>query len=110
MAALSAACLQVANGAGLRLALNGYFADFAGAAETLKSGCCGRPRKNGENQMSYYDPLETRDPDEREDDLMDKLPRQVAHAKETTHHYFHHAWPGSIRSRWSPVRHWRDCR
>ncbi|MGB8545745.1 MAG: phenylacetate--CoA ligase family protein, partial [Azonexus sp.] len=39
--------------------------------------------------MSYYDPLETRDPDEREDDLMDKLARQVAHAKETTSHYFH---------------------
>ncbi|MGB8054823.1 MAG: phenylacetate--CoA ligase family protein, partial [Azonexus sp.] len=39
--------------------------------------------------MSYYDPLETRDPDEREDDLMDKLARQVAHAKEKTSHYFH---------------------
>ena len=39
--------------------------------------------------MSYYDPLETRDPDEREQDLMDKLARQVAHAKETTHYYFH---------------------
>ena len=39
--------------------------------------------------MSYYDPLETRDPGEREDDLMDKLARQVAHAKETTSHYFH---------------------
>ena len=38
--------------------------------------------------MSYYDPLETRDPDEREADLMDKLARQVAHAKETTHYYF----------------------
>ncbi len=38
--------------------------------------------------MSFYDPLETRDPDEREADLMDKLVRQVAHAKETTHHYF----------------------
>lgn len=38
--------------------------------------------------MSYYDPLETRDPEEREADLMDKLARQVAHAKETTHHYF----------------------
>ena len=39
--------------------------------------------------MSFYDPLETRDPDEREDGLMDKLARQVAHAKETTSHYFH---------------------
>jgi len=38
--------------------------------------------------MSYYDPLETRDPDEREDDLMDKLARQVAHAKEKTSYYF----------------------
>lgn len=38
--------------------------------------------------MSYYDPLETRDPEEREADLMDKLARQVAHAKEGTHHYF----------------------
>ncbi len=38
--------------------------------------------------MSFYDPLETRDPEERESDLMDKLARQVAHAKETTHHYF----------------------
>ncbi len=38
--------------------------------------------------MSYYDPLETRDPDEREADLMDKLARQVAHAKETTTYYF----------------------
>ena len=38
--------------------------------------------------MSYYDPLETRDPGEREDDLMDKLARQVAHAKEKTSYYF----------------------
>ena len=38
--------------------------------------------------MSFYDPLETRDPDEREADLMDKLARQVAHAKESTHYYF----------------------
>jgi phenylacetate-CoA ligase len=38
--------------------------------------------------MSFYDPLETRDPAEREADLMDKLARQVAHAKETTHYYF----------------------
>lgn len=37
--------------------------------------------------MSYYDPLETRDPEEREADLMGKLARQVAHAKETTHYY-----------------------
>lgn len=39
--------------------------------------------------MSFYDPLETRDPAEREADLMDKLARQVAHAKETTSYYFH---------------------
>ncbi len=38
--------------------------------------------------MSYYDPLETRDPEERERDLMDKLVRQVAHAKETSSYYF----------------------
>ena len=38
--------------------------------------------------MSFYDPLETRDPGEREDDLMDRLVRQIAHAKETTSHYF----------------------
>lgn len=40
--------------------------------------------------MSYYDPLETRDPEEREQDLMDKLVRQVAHAKESTSYYFQH--------------------
>ena len=39
--------------------------------------------------MSFYDPLETRDPEEREQNLMDKLARQVAHAKEATSHYFH---------------------
>ena len=38
--------------------------------------------------MSFYDPLETRDPAEREADLMDRLARQVAHAKESTHYYF----------------------
>jgi len=38
--------------------------------------------------MSFYDPLETRDPEERERDLMDKLARQVAHAKESTSYYF----------------------
>ncbi len=38
--------------------------------------------------MTYYDPLETRSPEEREADLMDRLARQVAHAKETTPHYF----------------------
>jgi hypothetical protein len=46
-------------------------------------------REHTENtQMSFYDPLETRDPAEREEDLMDKLARQVAHAKETTTYYF----------------------
>ncbi|HZX30837.1 MAG TPA: AMP-binding protein [Rhodocyclaceae bacterium] len=39
--------------------------------------------------MSFYDPLETRDPEERERDLMDKLARQVAHAKESASYYFH---------------------
>lgn len=38
--------------------------------------------------MSYFDPLETRDPAEREASLMGRLARQVAHAKETTPHYF----------------------
>ena len=37
--------------------------------------------------MSYYDPLETRDPAERESDLMDKLARQVAHAQATSAYY-----------------------
>jgi phenylacetate-CoA ligase len=37
--------------------------------------------------MSYYDPLETRDPEERERDLMDKLARQVAHARTSTPYY-----------------------
>ncbi len=38
--------------------------------------------------MSYYDPLETRDPEEREQDLLDKLVRQLAHAKESSSYYF----------------------
>lgn len=38
--------------------------------------------------MSYYDPLETRDPEEREQDLLDKLVRQIAHAKESSSYYF----------------------
>ncbi len=46
----------------------------------------GQPEQTENIEMSYYDPLETRDPDEREADLMDKLARQVAHAKETTHY------------------------
>lgn len=37
--------------------------------------------------MSYYDPLETRVPDEREADLMGRLARQVALAKERTPYY-----------------------
>lgn len=37
--------------------------------------------------MSYYDPLETRVPDEREADLMGRLARQVALAKERTAYY-----------------------
>src|SRR6185369_15014835 len=65
-----------------RLALRGYFA--AGNVAVPKDSA-----DSGEKQMSYYDPLETRDPDEREADLMDKLARQVAHAKETTPYYFH---------------------
>ena len=31
--------------------------------------------------MKYYDSLETRDPEERERSLLDRLPRQVGHAK-----------------------------
>ncbi|MEY2631370.1 MAG: hypothetical protein RIR00_24 [Pseudomonadota bacterium] len=38
--------------------------------------------------MSFYDPLETRDPEERERALLDRLPGQIAYAKEKTHHYF----------------------
>lgn len=37
--------------------------------------------------MSYYDPLETRDPEEREADLMDKLARQIAHAQNASPYY-----------------------
>lgn len=39
--------------------------------------------------MSFYDPLENRDPEERERHLMDKLARQVAHAKKGTSYYSH---------------------
>ena len=61
--------------------------------------------------MSFYDPLETRDPDEREADLMDLLARQVAHAKETHVVLLPHCWPGSIRSSARPAkRTWRGCR
>ena len=37
--------------------------------------------------MSYYDSLETRDPAVREADLMDKLRRQLAHAKQASTYY-----------------------
>ncbi len=37
--------------------------------------------------MSFYDPLETRDPAEREALLTDRLARQVAHAKQHSPHY-----------------------
>jgi len=37
--------------------------------------------------VNYYDPLETRDPAEREAHLTDRLARQVAHAKQNTPHY-----------------------
>ncbi|MGB2680399.1 MAG: AMP-binding protein [Candidatus Competibacter sp.] len=37
--------------------------------------------------MTYYDALETRDPEQREQDLMAKLARQVAHAKEKSSYY-----------------------
>lgn len=37
--------------------------------------------------MSYYDSLETRDPAVREADLMDKLRRQLAHAKQASIYY-----------------------
>ncbi|HET6264734.1 MAG TPA: AMP-binding protein [Usitatibacter sp.] len=36
---------------------------------------------------TYYDALETRDPAEREAHLMERLPRQVAYARERTPHY-----------------------
>lgn len=39
--------------------------------------------------MSYYDSLETRDPAVREADLMDKLRRQLAHAKQASTYYAH---------------------
>lgn len=37
--------------------------------------------------MTYYDSLETRDPAEREQDLMDKLARQLRHAREHSFYY-----------------------
>ncbi|MEI2741307.1 MAG: AMP-binding protein [Candidatus Competibacter sp.] len=37
--------------------------------------------------MTYYDALETRDPEQREQDLMAKLARQVAHAKGKSPYY-----------------------
>jgi phenylacetate-CoA ligase len=37
--------------------------------------------------MSFYDPLETRDPEVREADLMARLARQVAHARSGTAYY-----------------------
>ena len=36
---------------------------------------------------NYYDALETRDPEQREQDLMAKLARQLAHAKEKARNY-----------------------
>ena len=35
----------------------------------------------------YYDALETRTPEQREQDLMAKLARQLAHAKEKSNYY-----------------------
>lgn len=40
--------------------------------------------------MSYYDPLETRSPAEREADLLGRLARQVAHAREHSPYYARH--------------------
>jgi len=37
--------------------------------------------------MTYYDSLETRDPAERERDLMGKLARQLRHAREHSPYY-----------------------
>ena len=37
--------------------------------------------------MSHYDALETRDPAERERDLLARLPKQVAFARDKTHYY-----------------------
>ena len=38
--------------------------------------------------MSFYDSLETRDPEDRETYLMNQLPRLVAHAKEKSSYFF----------------------
>ena len=38
--------------------------------------------------MSFYDPLETRAPEDRERYLLNQLPRLVAHAKEKTSYFF----------------------
>jgi hypothetical protein len=105
MAALSAGLFARANGARCRLALSGYFA-IPGA---IRGGSHGQPEKSEKFEMSYYDPLETRDPDEREADLMDKLARQVAHAKETTHYISRH-WPASTPLSAPHARRWPNCR
>lgn len=52
--------------------------------------------------MTYYDALETRDPEQREQDLMAKLARQVAHAKGKSPYYqrlLEPVDPSSITSR-----------
>jgi hypothetical protein len=50
-----------------------------------------QPLSHGERgvkvTMSYYDSLETRDPAEREQDLMGKLARQLVHAREHSPYY-----------------------
>jgi len=83
MAALSAGLLAGVNGARLRRARRRYFA----VPGSGRKGRHGQPEQTENIEMSYYDPLETRDPEEREADLMDKLARQVAHARETTPYY-----------------------
>jgi len=55
--------------------------------------------------MNYYDALETRDPEERERDLMGKLAQQLRHAREHSSYYRH--WladvdPAAIVSREAP--------
>jgi len=45
-------------------------------------------RRFWDKTMSYYDSLETRDPEDRETYLMNQLPRLVAHAKEKSSYFF----------------------
>jgi len=59
--------------------------------------------------MSYYDSLETRDPAVREADLMDKLRRQLAHAKQAST-YYAHVLAGIDPGPATHARRWQHCR